>query len=260
MDDTQLAALARQLQSTLPIVGVRLRRFACRRLGQDGGRDVVPLLIKALDATDATVAATAEAALRSLADQAAIDVLCAAWARGRDQRLARIIAQAGHVAQEPVLLNVLTGVLTGALGGEQVDARHVPGLLEALGDSDRAIESGAERLLRALRRQPAIDALCRAWAEGRDRRLGAIVAECRYVASGPLRVRLLTELNAGVVKAGSLGAEETAVVVEALDDVEGPIRERAGAALRALRRQDAVDALCEAAIADPSGAAGGIAA
>lgn len=127
---------------------------------------------------------------------------------------------------------------------EDGSAAAVPHLVQALDSDDEQICQIAEEALRSLTAFRAVDALCALWVNSRDGRLGDIVRECRYVATQPVTVRVLSALQAGQLEQAGTSAEGVPVLVDALTDDDGEIAERAGSALRSLTQQAAVDALC----------------
>jgi len=138
-------------------------------------------------------------------------------------------------------------------------ADTVPVLVGAMCSRDVTVRAVAEAALRSLTQPRAVDALCAHWVEGRDVHTGAIIAECRYVASKPVGTRVLSALQADVLAGGDVGAARVQPLLAALSDADAAIRERAAVALRGLVRQPAIDSLCDAAIADPSGPSAAIA-
>ncbi|MBI4517572.1 MAG: HEAT repeat domain-containing protein [Deltaproteobacteria bacterium] len=141
-----------------------------------------------------------------------------------------------------------------ALAGRLDDPDVIPLLIEAAGSRDADVAARALTALRGLQAQPVIDTLCARWADNRDDRLGAIVAERGYVASQPLEVEVLTTLKCGA----RLAPERVEVVsplIAALKDRDETIRSRARATLEGLPSGPARDALCDAAVKDPAGLA-----
>ena len=254
MNKAAVETYARRLKSRLPVIGAALRRCACRRLAGEGTAVCVPHLVGALGSDDARVRELAQTGLRSLKAQESVDALCAAWAQGRDKGLRRIVADCGYVAAKPVQVRVLSALVTGRAEIAGESAACVAVLLQALGDRDEQVASRAETALRSLKVQEAVDALCAAWAESRDGRLAQILVSVGYVASRPLHLRVLSGL-----KTGKLGRPANGPAVHALlrvlGDADEQIASRADSALRSLASQDVVDALCEAAIAEPAGPA-----
>jgi len=157
----KLEELGRRLESTAFLFGAWRRRAACRALAEDLSVATVPLLARALNSHDDKVVATADAALRSLSDPAAIDALGALWFAGRDPVLGAMVAESGHVARQPLDVHLATAFKAGKRPELQADpsaaVRIVAGLLE---DKDTVVKSGAQKCLRSLADPAAADALC----------------------------------------------------------------------------------------------------
>ncbi|MBI1792224.1 MAG: hypothetical protein HYR60_32270, partial [Acidobacteria bacterium] len=85
---------------------------------------------------------------------------------------------------------------------------------------------------------------CALWAKGRDKALGAIVAEKGYVAAKPAEVRVLSALKAGRPDLAGENAAAIPHLAAALKDRETEIAHAAEAAARVLSRQEAIDAFC----------------
>lgn len=134
----------------------------------------------------------------------------------------------------------------------------VPILAGALSSFDPEVVEIAGAALSSLKSQPAIDALCGLWAKDRTARLGDLIAQCGYVASTPLNLRVLAALKADRAADVSGDAGAVKVLVQALSDSDSELVARAGAALRSLKSQPAIDALCEFATMHPDGPAAAI--
>jgi len=134
------------------------------------------------------------------------------------------------------------------------DASAVALLAEASSSPYEEIAAGARRALANLEAQPAIDALCGLWAEGRQERLGTILAEQRYVAAAPLKVKALSALKSGrqvVVDRPDM----VPLFVSLLDDADEVVRLGADATLRDVPVGPQREALCTEAIREPAGPA-----
>lgn len=252
MDRGQLEECTRELQSSLPILGAMVRRAACRKLAADGGPEAVPALAAALHSADPEVQRLAEAALRRLQRPEAVAALCALWARGREPRLAAVLAGTRYVPPEPAELRVLCALQADALRGLGEAPEDVPLLLAALEDADEVLRNRAGTALRSLRSEAAVAALCALWVEQRELLPAALIAECGYVAAQPPRVRLLSALQADAASQLGESPETVRLLVTALSDPDELLRGRAAAALRSLQTPAAVDALCECVIAAPA--------
>jgi len=126
----------------------------------------------------------------------------------------------------------------------EVSAQTVPLLAGAIADDDSLVRETALSALRSLRSQDAIDSLCALWAKERAAALGALIAERRYVASKPADLRVLSALKAGKPELAGDNAAAVAPLVAALRDRDSVLSQAAQTALRGLRNQDAIDALC----------------
>ncbi len=134
-------------------------------------------------------------------------------------------------------------------------AAAVPLLVEALGVGDQEVQSIADGALRSLEDQGAVDAMCAQWVGGRDPWLRTLVTECGYVASQPPEVRVLSALQADQLHCACEGPGSLPSLVSALDERDQVLAGRAHVALSTLTAPDAIDTLCEMAIASPSGRA-----
>lgn len=128
----------------------------------------------------------------------------------------------------------------------------VPALAGALHSADAGVRRIADTALRSLAAPAAVEALCALWAGGREPLLGALVSECRYLATQPPAVRVLSALQAD--RPAGLGEEAANVppLAAALTDGDETLRTRAEQVLRTLQNPAAIDALCECLLAAPA--------
>ena len=120
-------------------------------------------------------------------------------------------------------------------------ADAVPLLVEALGDKDEQVVSIAKGGLRGLKNRAAIDRFCALWQQQRSQPLNALLAEGRYIASQPVKLRVETSLFA---RQPALDSEAVPSLVEFLNGSDVGLKEAAAGALRALKDQKAIDQLC----------------
>lgn len=237
------------LHANLPVVGSRRRHWAMDALETHRNEtEVVPLLVEALAVGDATIVRRAASALTNLTRAPAINTLCNLWVQKRNGQVGRIIARRHYMATEPLEVRVLSGLkATADHVLTQVDAEPIPFLIAALDDVDLTIRQRALTVLQELKKRQGIDALIAVWAERRDERLGRVIANRNYVASGPLPLRVLSALKASANDL-LLHADADAIphLAAALDDADAVIRHNAWAVLRALKNPHGVDALCAA--------------
>ncbi|MGM0488956.1 MAG: HEAT repeat domain-containing protein [Planctomycetota bacterium] len=130
----------------------------------------------------------------------------------------------------------------------------IPLLAEAATISQKDVSERAAQALANLKAQPAIDALCALWAKGRQERLGAIVAEQGYIASKPLRVKVLSILKCRK-RLATDRADVARFFVSLLRDRDEVLRTGAEKSLKNASPGPAQDALCEEAIQNPKGQA-----
>ena len=180
MNEQDLAKYGSQLYTRLPLLGPRLRQEACRKLAEDSSSGAVPHLAEALHSDDPKVRSTADAALRALKDAVAVDVLCALWAKGRNEQLGRIVAECGYVAGKPVEVRVLSALKANRpeVAGESEAAVKL--LVDAEGDRDKEVAKSAKAALRALTNAAAVDALCELAIADPAGVMAALVKEVGY--------------------------------------------------------------------------------
>jgi len=244
------------LQSTFPLLGVRKRRKAMDALVVNrDDPEVVSLLVQALESQDEAIAARAAEALATLTSPAAVDVLCAIWAKDRDARLGRIMAKQRYVAKTPARLRALSGLQAGALNLlEQADGELVAEIIGALADTDGRIRNSALRTLEGLKNQEGVDALCAIWAKNRDMNLGQIVVQQGYTAKKPLSLNILTYLKCdNEVPLDT--TEAIPILLGLLQDPDEIVITGATRTLEMISPGPLQDDLCEEAIKDPAGAA-----
>ena len=124
--------------------------------------------------------------------------------------------------------------------------------MAALGDRDAALRPRAGQVLRSLGHPQAVDALCAAWAKGRDATLAKLLSECRYQASTPVELRVLSGLQANRLdELAREGAEAVPPLVAALAEKDKTLAQRAQRVLETLA---AAEALVDYALDQPAGA------
>jgi len=156
----KIATWRRALGATFPLIGRIRRRRAIRALAESRENpEAVPVLVESLDSADTEVVTGADSALRGLSSAGSIDVLCGLWAKGRDERLGRLIAERGYVARQPLDARILSGLKCG-MAVPTDRANVVRCLVRLLGDADETVRSGAERDVRSCAPGAGQDALC----------------------------------------------------------------------------------------------------
>ncbi len=118
-------------------------------------------------------------------------------------------------------------------------------LLDATEDPDAKIRARSMACLKELTNPDTIDALCDIWA--RERQPGArnVITRMKYIAVRPARAKILTALvNDAANVITECNADEVRALINALNDSDPDIRNRAERYLPRLRRQEAIDLLC----------------
>jgi HEAT repeat protein len=217
-------------------------------LAQDGSPEAVRILAEAATSLDKneTAGAMAARALWNIHDQSAVDAVCAVWAATRHPGLVALLKQRGWVASEPTRVRVLTALKMDRLEGVTGAGPEVVGpLAEACQDVDEVIQRRAQRCLVNLTDLDTIDALCSRWAKKREALLTDVVTQAAYLARAPIEIRVLTALGVGKLRPVTHGgAAVIDALVDACNDADAVIAERAQSALGQLESQDAKEHLC----------------
>lgn len=234
---------------------VGLRVLSALKVGRlevvtKGGAVVVKPLLQACENGDPDIARQARQCLANLQNPSAVDKVCARWAKKREALLAETIVQAGYVARQPVSVLVLSALKAGQLDVvTEGRAEVVKPLLKACKDSDVEIAQKASRCIAKLKNAEAIDVVCAKWAAKREEWLTQVVEQGRYVAQKPVAVRVLSALKMGQLETiFEGGAEVVEPLLQACEDRDPNIAERARLTLRQLQKAEAREALCRLVI------------
>jgi WD40 repeat protein len=239
---------------------VRVRVLSALRAGDTRLPDQVDgslleHVVAGLDYPDEQVRAQAEVVLASLTQISEVDALCAIWARTRDERLGRLLAERRYIATAPPEICILSALKArDATLSDRLAGKLVGHVTRALDDPDDDVRAHAAMVLANLKNTAAIDHLCATWARTRAERLGRLIAEHHYVASAPGPVQILSTLKCGsLVSIGDTEALDT--VAGLLADPDEMVRRGAERSLEGVARGGAMEALCTLAIRDPAGPA-----
>jgi len=178
--------------------------------------------------------------LQNITDQTAINGVCSIWYNTRYPELTELLRQKGWVATAPTKLRVLTMLLTDQI--YHFERGDIKALLEALLDADPDIRERAESILRHAQGSQ-LDALAGIWARGRHPLLQEILISKTYLPErGEGRVLMALYLEKWDIL--QQGKAIVYSLVKAIRDYDPLIRERAGLALRKLKRPDSQATLC----------------
>ena len=181
--------------------------------------DGVAILLESLDDTDEQIASQAQVSLNHLRNQEGINWLCHQWSQDRDNFLQALIIQNQYLPTAPLKAKILTALKTERL--DEITSESWDGvaiILESLDDTDEQIVNQAQASLNHLRNQEGINCLCHQWAQDRDDFLQALIIQNQYLATRPLKVKILTALKTERLEKIPSGREEIAILSEYSND------------------------------------------
>ena len=222
---------------------------ACRREPA-----AIPLLARVACGPDPGLAAQATRALEELQGaEESQRAVCQLWAENRAPLLGQILERCRYQVREPLALRVLTALKSGQAAGLREEPAAVAELIKALDDPDPVVVESAGRTLRELS-GAAVDRFCQLWLANRQPALGALVAQCRYMATQPTEARIRSGLKAGRGEELKEEAGGMPELVRAWEDTDPVIAANARAALGDLRTVEAIEALFEQVLTSPTSA------
>jgi hypothetical protein len=217
-------------------------KFAGPAALADARPEAAPTLRAALRDPDPEVAGNARAVLVAASDQDLIDAIAAAWAEQRDELLAEVLVQGGHVASEPVQLRVLTALLSGGIGAlDEMGADAVAHLTAAAGDADLRIRQSAHDALRQLSNPAAQAEVCRQALAGSSE-AKAVAIDAGYLPSDDRERALFLFLTEQWQRYGELDFDGR-LLSAAYQSVGAELQARVRALLRGSGRADALRVL-----------------
>jgi len=247
MDAKHLEQCRAQLRNGTPLIGALSRYWAVRALARDASPESIRFLAQAVAESEfESVRRAGLIALRRLTDQRSIDSVCAVWAELRHPALAAFLREQGWMGSAPAQVKVLTALRAHRIEElVETGAEIVDPLVEACHDSDIDIARQARLLLPRLRNAAAIDALCLRWSAKREVILADVLAQGGFVSRGPARARVLSALKLGRIEIVTSGRGDIVPpLVQACQDVDPVIAERAFTAAHQLKQVEAQEALC----------------
>lgn len=226
-----------------------------RQIALDAGIDAVMPLVAALQDTDPVIAEQASLALEEISDPVMRDAvaaeLCTHWVATRTPALEQVLIRECYVSGNPFEVRVLSALKTRQRNlllesGTEI----VKPLLVAMSDRDPVIAEQARLVAIELQQPEARLALagplCAAWATTRSGELAEVIARGKYIAQHPPEVRVLSALQANQPEAlGNDGAEIVMPLLQACEDGDATIAERALQSLYLVRNPETIDALCK---------------
>ena len=154
----------------------------------DGEGSLMAPLVSACSDIQPELAQRARSCLARLRRPAAINGLCAEWARNRAPMLEAAIIAGGYAARQPVELRVLSALKSNqAQLLLEASPSSVAPLLQAAQDRDPQIAALAAQTLRRYARPELRDALCSLFIDQDHPLAKQIALECGYQPSDPQR-------------------------------------------------------------------------
>lgn len=138
------------------------------------------------------------------------------------------------------------------LGLTDDSPRVIDLLIKSLDSCDTTIQRSAWSALRLLEDPADIDTLCDLWVKERNEILGAIIAECGYVARWPNEVRVLSALKANRFVLAAEHKSCVSILSSAILDKDPDIAKGSEKILRSFDSPEMIDAVCELAITNPN--------
>ena len=260
MQSQELASLESRLLDPLPIpvIGQCLQKKAVTALAEDRSPEAVKLLAKAVNRLkEPEIKASILDALGKLRNQNCIDAVCEVWADTRHRDLASLLVKKNWVASTPVELRVITALKVNqpqmiTNDGEEI----VEPLLNTFKDRDSEIANRASECAVCLTNPNAIDYICQKWVKNRDKFLEQIICKGKYVAQRPIESKVFTALKADklevIIKSGK---EVVEPLLNALNERDSEIANKAKECIYSLTNTDALDYICNLAIESDNQAA-----
>ncbi len=201
---------------------------------------------------DADVRRQAEKTLRQVNYATGIDAVWGVWAETRHPGLEQIAVDYQRPANHPASIRLLSLLRLSLDDPDRLSsitrgsADLIPALIQAGQDLDPRLSGQANRAIRSLRNPASVDAVCQAWVSSRTPALARVISESGYVAQKPAAARVLTALKTDQRNAlWNATPEMIPALVEACQDADPEIAQRALECLPQLQKQAAVDAFCQ---------------
>ncbi|HOX39580.1 MAG TPA: HEAT repeat domain-containing protein [Candidatus Brocadiia bacterium] len=161
MDSEQLEKCVKDLYSVKPLIGIVIRRGACKKLAEDGSAETVPYLIEAVRSDDKEMKATAWEGLCGLRAPDAVDALCRIWFGNRDETLGNAIVQGHFVARTPIEVHIATVFKNGGKALlDEYPSECVELAANFLLDDDLELSARAADSLASVKDQSRVDKVC----------------------------------------------------------------------------------------------------
>jgi WD40 repeat protein len=184
--------------------------------------------------------------LRRINYATGIDAVWGVWAETRNPELESIAVGYNRIASHPASVRLLSALRLNAISTvTHGSADLVPALVQACTDSNEYISTRAHESILKLHNQASIDALCAIWLQTRPGFLDKILKQAGYAAQKPSQVRVYSALKVGKLEIILQARPDmVAALVEACQDRDADISDRARLCLVQLQKQSAIDEFC----------------
>lgn len=238
------------LNNHLPGIKRRLQIFAIRILA-DKARKGDPraasyLSLALVDPRLRDIQDPIAQALRPPLSQASLNQMWSVWRQSRQPDLTKLLLEHAKPASAPNHLRIYSLMQLGRMKpAAQLTAADVEVLAQATSDSDPFLSMAALHALESLKKQEAIDCLCRLWVNSRSNILQKIILDAKFIATQDLQAQVYSTLiNNHAENLFNATAEMVDWLVTACLDPHPVISTQAQIAIRHLQNPQAIERFC----------------
>ncbi len=184
----------------------------------------------------------------SLRSNIAIDILWDVYASNHRPAVIReLLLELDQPARHPPEMRALSLLVLNKKNTERlINEDLIPALVIKREDKDPLVAERARNALSNLKRQDAINALCKLWMVTRDATLAALITATQYHPTEPLRAVVYTALLTNHPEwLTPVIAEAVPILIDAMHDVSPALQHNAGFLCASLPTQPSVDVFCQ---------------
>ncbi|WP_342596722.1 hypothetical protein VKI21_12220 [Cyanobacterium aponinum UTEX 3222] len=238
-----------QYQALSPVRVKILTAFLHQQLSlvRNEGEEGVQILLSFLQNQDTNLASNSLKVLYNLTNHEGINYLCQQWANHRDKQLEAIIISKKYLATSPLKVKILTAFLNQQLSLIKNEGEEgVQILLSFLQNQDTNLASNSLKVLYNLTNQEGINYLCQQWANDKGKQLEAIIISQKYLATFPVKIKILTAfLNQQLSLIKNEGEEGVQILLSFLQNQDTNLASNSLKVLYNLTNQEGIDYLCQ---------------
>ncbi len=238
------------LFNKIPWIANGIRSIALKKLiplCRGGDPTAARFLAQAFDlALDDKQVTTITACLQKVKAEEAVTSMWEVWSATRQPRLEAILKETGKEASDASPAHVISLLSLGRL--DQVRGEGVPAadaLVELCQDRQAKIAQAANEAILSLKNPAAIERLCTLWSVKRYPFLIEAIRAAGYQPRKPVEVKLLVSLKLDRLDSVLQGNQTSvAPLIDACQDADSEISQRAQSCLLNLQNQKAINELC----------------